>query len=552
MKSLSLLPVLPLVAKQFRNLPNFSNDLNTFLMPGWMLPGFAFMRAKGFAEVNAIYINNLAGDTIAEVDSAQMKACTTSSADYFKFSSKPTLNNALDGNSYLDNFTYLKHKQFTLPCGYYYYQIHFTDNSDVYSDIWQVVNADAVLAATDLIANGDFKTGMLQWSTTGAWTADPANNNASYSGAGSGMVLQQAISGHSSGSKRYKISFTVTSMVGTGAGNGLTVQVWDDAGDAALDQELRITGNGSYTFYASKLNIFTITSTGISDFKIGPISIKEVIGVSGEYVTLKTYNNCRGLNSLDSNDVDYLEWFMLDARIVEPEYNQTIQQSENGIAEQITTFARAIKTLNLTPLLLPEFAVTYLNTLNVYDAVGIYDGVTDDRYAYDINFDDENPEAIEITEFKLKKTDWTASGIYAETTLAFNCTIDMSDGCCGDIAPVACMDPGDYSLNITVENQGQPIVTIIEAMFTTIPGSSNLWVELFVAKVENGAFTSCGAPEVEYVSAGVIPAQQYAVIGFQYQMPDDWEGYTFCFYIKLFQVGCPEFAVSDKESYIPE
>ena len=107
MKSLSLLPVLPSVAKQFRNLPNFSNDLNTFLMPGWMLPGFAFMRAKGFAEVNAIYINNLAGDTIAEVDSAQMKACTTSSADYFKFSSKPTLNNALDGNSYLDNFTYL-------------------------------------------------------------------------------------------------------------------------------------------------------------------------------------------------------------------------------------------------------------------------------------------------------------------------------------------------------------------------------------------------------------------------------------------------------------
>lgn len=552
MKSLSLLPALPSVAKQFRNLPNFSNDLNSFIMPGWMLPGFAFMRSSYFTEVDAIYITNIAGNIVAEVDPVQMKAYITATADYFKFSSKPTLNNALDGNTFLDNFTYLKHKQYTLPCGYYYYRIHFNNNTNVYSDIWQVVDTQAVLSGIELIANGDFKTGMLQWSTTGAWTADPANSNASYTGAGAGLVLQQAISGHDTGDKRYKISFTVTSMAGTGSGKGLTLQVWDGANDAALDQELRITTNGTYTFYASKLNYFNIISDGITGFKIGPISIQEVIGATGDYVTMQTYNNCRSLNSLDTNDADYLEWFMLDARIVEPEFKETIQQSENGNAEQITTFARAVKTLNLTPMLLPEFAVTYLNTLNVYDAVEIYDGVTADRYAYDVNFDSDSAEAIEITEFKMKKADWTPSSIYAETTLAFNCTIDMSDSCCGDIAVVECMDPSDYTLNITVQDQGEPIVTIIESMISPIAGSANLWVELFVAKVENGAFTTCGAPELEYVSAGVIPAQQYAVIGFQYQMPDDWEGYTFCFYVKLFQVGCPEFAVSDKESYIPE
>jgi len=552
MKALSLLPALPALDKQFRYLPNYADNLHTFVMPGWLLPGFAFMRVKGPTTPTAIYVNNLAGDTIAELDPGQMRAYTTTSADYFKLSSRPTYNNALDGDTFLDNATYLKHKAYTLPCGTYYYQVHFSDGSDVYSDVWNVESVSALLSGTELVANGDFSTGMLQWSTTGAWTADPANNNASYSGAGSGMVLQQALpSGNDTGDKRYKITFTVTSMAGTGAGKGLAIQVYDDAVSADYDQELRIAANGTYTFYASKLNILTISSTGITGFKIGPITIQEIVGVEGEYVTLQTYNNCRALNSLDSNDTDYLEFILLPARLLEPKYNQTLQQSENGNTEQITTFARAFRTMVLTTLELPEFVITYLNTLNVYDKVAVCDGITQVRYAYDVAIDDEDPSAYEITEFKLS-VDWQPSSIYGLATLEFNCNTDVSDSCCGNIEAVTCMDPSDYALNIIVANQGEPIVTIIESPVGPIAGAANLWVELFVAIIPNGDFTTCNLPLSEYASAGVIPAQQYAVIGFQYQMPEDAVGNTFCFFIKLYQLGCPDYAISNKVSYIPE
>ena len=170
--------------------------------------------------------------------------------------------------------------------------------------------------------------------------------------------------------------------------------------------------------------------------------------------------------------------------------------------------------------------------------------------SYDVDFNDEDANVHEITEFKLSN-EWQGSSIYGLATLKFNCTIDLSDSCCGNIEAVTCMDTGDYALNISVADQGQPIVTILEGGGPII-GSGNLWAELFVAIIANGEFTTCNIPLTYYNSAGVIPAQQYATIGFQYQMPEDWEGYTFCFYIKLFQVGCPEFAVSDKESYIPE
>ena len=551
MKTLSLLPALPALNKQFRYLPNYADNLHTFIMPGWLLPGFAFMRSKSAAVVLSIYVKDLAGNTVAELDPGQMRAYTTTSADYFKLSSRPTANNALDGDSFLDNGTYLKHKAYTLPCGIYYYQIHFSDGSDVYSDVWKVESVSALLSGTELVANGDFSTGMLQWSTTGAWTADPANNNASYSGAGSGMVLQQALpSGNDTGDKRYKVTFTVASMAGTGAGKGLAIQVYDDAGSADYDQELRITTNGTYSFYASKLNTLTITSTGITGFRIGPISIQEIIGAGGEFITIQTYNNCRALNSLNQSDADYLEWFMLPARILEPEYKDVLQQSENGHALQVTTFARSVKTLNLTPLQLPEFVITYLNTFNVYDSVAVYDGITHERYAYDVDFNDEDANVHEITEFKLSN-EWQGSSIYGLATLKFNCTIDLSDSCCGNIEAVTCMDTGDYALNISVADPGQPIVTILEGGWPII-GSGNLWAELFVAIIANGEFTTCNIPLTYYNSAGVIPAQQYATIGFQYQMPEDAVGNTFCFFIKLYQLGCPDYAVSNKVSYIPE
>ncbi len=543
----------PLITgKQFRNRDNFrKEDYHSLIASNHLLPGFCFKRKAdqfNFNEADGakLEVYDISGNVAAQIPNAQLEFYQTGVYEYLKLRPHRPYNMLnLDGNGFLDDATYMEGiKPYTMPCGWYYYVITLTKNEGTSeklysSEIFRVIDNEPVTDKINLVENGNFENGFSGWNTDGTWSVSGGVATLDIMGMSS-LALDRDIVVANASKSRYRIRFTITNIAIAGAISGIEVRVNHELEYPNI-HALRLRTNGTYTFYADDINTFRIYILD-STFSISNISIEKVIGFE-EMIFLRSDNECRGIAALPSTvaqgdeDPNYFDFTLLDASILSPEYGEELQQDENGELEKTSTFVRAFKAFDVSPMLLPEFVIDYLASLNTFDNVFIHDGKLNKYYA--LNTEEDETDAISVNNFRLKNQ-WQPGHTYGLINLSFDLNLNIKNSCCDEFEPCEC-DESFAALIQVSEEEG--LIAHIEpyqgpsSTALTYPDCS--LVELFVALL--------GVGPVVYETTGiVVSGAVFNSLGIDFQME---LGNNYRFKVVVNQNGCFYDEESPKADY---
>lgn len=546
--------ILLITDKQFRNRDNFKNEnLHSLIASQHIMPGFCFKRKiDGYSfDVNysgtlGVYDINL--NLVAQIPNQQVEFYQSDGYEYVKLRPHRGYFAVTNGNSYLDDSTYMKIKPGELSCGWYHYILTLTKNQGIEqklycSEMFQITDDEVVTDKINLVENGDFVNGLIGWNTAGTWSfsGGVATNSAN----AGGLVLDRDIIITDSSKYRYKISFYVESInLLSSPFDGLEIRVYHSSTYKEI-QALRVRTTGQFIFYADDVNTFRLYATQCT-FAISNLRIEKIIGYE-QKVYLQAENLCRNIAALPGEN--YFDFTLLDAEILSPEYGEELKQDENGNLEKLNSFARAFKLFDIEPLLLPEFMIDFISKLNTFDYVHVYDGKL--KRLFELNTTVDETEAISINNFVLKNQ-WEGNDVYGLINLQFEQNLAIKNTCCDEVDICNCDE--DFEPLIQVTQQEEDYVVNISPVGG--PSSvSNIYpacslVELWYGVATGQTDIDCeGLPayQITYRSSGIIVSgEEFNENGIDFQMED---GKSYCFYVKVTQNGCFYNTESNHEAF---
>lgn len=433
------LPIYEDLQQQNRYRPNCENrDIHTFICPNYTLPGFFFTRPKSITQVDDVVIRDLNGNLVATLPVEQLHTIATANYDGIGYT--PQVIRRLEDET-IDGY-----ENWTLPCGLYYIEITETlypnYGKKYYSELFRVVDADAITDGEELVFNGKFIGGSLSgWATNGTW--DASTGKAVYSGGGGGYLLDQTISYTPDKLHLYRIEFTIsnfTTVSGTPYlrvySNGLNTR-----------DNVKVSGNGTYVFYVNDVSrVLLQMFTGSATFAIDNISIQKIVGWDG-YVGITAAKTCTFPNSDDGSGYEgqstrllFYNNLLLDAKILAPQYGEDRTENETGNLENILTFVRAYKLHAVTPLQLPEAVVDAVHQLNTCNYVQIHNSESAQTWqlaSTDDSGSNLRPRTFVAFSFS---NEWQPGQCYALSQLVFEENLSVKSKCCDVAEAVTCFD----------------------------------------------------------------------------------------------------------------
>lgn len=541
-----LLPFYELKEQQFRfrDNCNLGEEAHSFRIPNYSLPSFFFKREKRPQTINYFYVYDINDNLIVTMGGEYLHMVSAPTFDGFGYVS----NKIENGLSIFDDATVgdSNFNNYLLPCGKYYIRLEEEDTvKKYYSEVFEVVDAQAVTDKLELVINGGFDN-LDNWVTSGTWIVGAGI--AQYLGAGGGFLLSQFINTTDDDQHFYKVQFTISDYQDSGDATKY-IRVYFNGLDSL--NSVVVKGNGTYTYYVKNVSRVVIQSfNGEVRFGITDISVQKVIGHK-DHVSLLLSRDCRFPNSIDKANYNYFNYYLLDALILEPEYGEVIKEEENGDMERVISFARPFKKHRITPMLLPEPVADALSQLNTFDIVELYDGIKNDLFR--VNSVEDLVKVRSIQSFDVKIEWQQPVSCYMLADIGFEESIYAGNKCCDDAQGIlACFDPeaGDYV-------QPEITVTFVDGHFhialsNTPVGMEASFVNLQYSKQASGDYTDCNAMPEPSISTGIIvPYAQFAADGIDFYA-NELAGYAFKFAALFTQVGCANLsAVSTSDCHGP-
>lgn len=543
-----LLPFYELKSQQFRfrDNCNYGEEVHSFRIPKHMLPAFFFKREKRAQGINYFYVYDLNDNIVATIDPS-VNLQTISTAEYDGFGYVPNrIENGLD--VFADNDpSDRNYNNFLLPCGKYYIKLSEADTiKSYYSEVFEVTDAAPITDQMELILNGSFDDDLNNWLTNGTWVV--GIGTVTYTGGGSGFILSQPINTVDDSHHFYKVSFVINAYNDSGDDTRY-LRVYFN-GDDALNSVV-VKASGGYTYYVKNVSQLYIKHfNGEVTFGIHSISVQKIVGHE-EHVSLLLASECKYPNSIDKENFNYFNYFLLDALILEPQYAEVKKEEENGDFEKVLSFSRPFKTHQITPMLLPEPVADALAQLNTFDIAELYDGTKNDLFL--LNSTEALTKFRSIQSFETS-FEWQAPrSCYMLANISFEENLSILNRCCDDAdGVVECFDAdaGEWI-------QPEIAVTFVDdhfhiALSNTPTGLEASFVELFFKRQLTEDYTNCDGVGTPSTVAGIsVPYSEFAENGIDFYHPDR-AGYVFKFMAFFGQIGCPDsFALSTEACQAP-
>lgn len=522
---------------RFRNYCANGEEVHSFRVPKYSLPSFFFKREKRPLGIGYFYVYDINDQLIATIDPL-VYLHTVSTAEYDGFgyvqnrieNGSATFPDPQEGTSNYDNYT--------LPCGKYYIRLEESNaQKKYYSEVFEVVESEAITDGQELVLNGSLKSNLNNWTTDGSISI-VAGFGAQYLGGATTSILNQILNPSSDGMHFYKVSFSINAW---GGGPTEYIRVHFNGFDEA--NSVYVTGIGTYTGYfknVSKIEVHYYNAD--VHFVISDISVQKIVGHEN-HIGLLSSRTCKYPNSINRAIHNYFNYFLLDAQILAPEYGEVIKEEENGDYEKVLSFSRPFKKHQLTPLLLPEPVADALAQLNTFDVVEIFDAFKKDSFI--LNSQDRLTKFRSIQQFETK-IDWQEPNeCYMLATVSFDENLTVFDKCCDDNEDaIECFEVGEGdgdSIVLSVTNAGDHFHI---AKVSSIFALDAAFVTLYYKKESIRTYTDCESIAGANHQTGIsMPWLEFVANGINYYAPDI-STYAYSFFIVISQVGCPETVTS--------
>lgn len=533
-----LLPIYENIEQQFRfrNNCQLGEEIHSFKVPNYMLPSFFFKREKRVNAIGLTRVYNINGTLAAAIPTADLLQVSSPEFDGIGYVPKRINNILAEFASVATNDE--PYENYLLPCGKYYYELHETFNGRIYySEVFEVVDKTILVDSNELVLNGGFDVDLANWVTSGSWAV--TSGKAVYSGGGTSRLLAQTITDSGIDDIHF-YQFTVT------------ISNYNDSGDATRylrafcewphpTNSIYINGNGTYTFYFTGVHTVALQAfNGDVTFKIDNISIKKVVGAE-EYVSMLLSQSCKFPNSIQKEAYNFFNYFLFDAKILQPEYGEVLKEDENGDFEKTLSFVRPFKKHQMTPLLLPEPVADALAQLNTFDIVEIYDADRQDSFL--LNSTKRLTQFRSIQSFETK-FEWQENGCYMLSDISFEENLALFDKCCDDAQEVCPCFNAEQKLQISVsfvagrflieslngDGEGQEPFEGAECAMVRLSYTKGLLID----------YVDCHTLDGVYVSAGIsVPYSEFLENGIAFYV-NDADTTVYKFLLTASQVGCDD------------
>lgn len=533
-----LLPFYESKEQQFRFRNNCQQDqeLHTFRVPGYSVPSFFFKREKRPSSVDQMWVMDLNDNVVINIAGDHIHNIATADYDGIGY-----VHEKIQANNHLITSPApgdLGYEDYILPCGKYYILIaESVTGKTYYSEIFEVVDDEAITDNQELVVNGTFNSNFSNWLIDGPWTISSAKALVT-SGVAGDYIKQTVNNANDDDMHFYKVSFDISSFIDL-AGVTSYVRVFFN-GDSDYMNSVVVKPpvqpfTGSYTFYVKNVSEIVVKiMQGNITFQIDNISVQKVTGHT-DHVSMLLSKTCKFPNSIDSANYKYFNYFLLDALIAAPEYGEVLKEDENGDFEKTLSFVRPFKKYQIEPMLLPEPVADALAQLNTFDFVELYDGTKNDIFR--LNSADPLTQFRSIQAFETK-TEWQGSDCYMLATVSFEENLAVHDKCCDDSEDIIeCFDKDDVD--------SQPVIA---AEFDTDHfhislendpvGLSAAWVHLYFQKVSIVSYSDCESIGGTSTYSGIsVLFTEFEANGIDFYVPD-YEDFVYKFFIRVSQITC--------------
>jgi hypothetical protein len=530
-----MLPFYEAKEKQFRFRANCDDDspLHSFRIPNYMLPSFFFKREKRPLDIGFFRVYDL-NDTLVAQLSALRHIHSVSAPLFDGFGYVP---NRLE--SILDTFATPEapdpgYSNYLLPCGKYYIELSESDDvKKYYSEIFEVVDDEAITDGDELILNGRGQTTMDNWLTGGSWA--PSGSTMNYGGGTTGVILSQVISNANDDDNHfYKVSFNIGGWNNFGDPTRYVRVFLNGAGDYV--NSILVDGSGTpYTYYVKNVSqiVFQVFNGNVT-FVLGSVSVKRIDG-HVNHVSMMTSRSCKFPNSIAVATYNYFNYYLLDALIAAPEYGEVLKEDENGDFEKVYSFVRPFKKYSLQPMLLSEPVADALAQLNTFDIAELFDSINNDVFL--LNSNERLTQFRSIQSFETK-FEWQDKDCYMLANISFEENLAVYDKCCDDNEDVApCFDPEDPLTELTIAVDFLTDHFHISAS-NTPADLEGTFITIAYRKVAIGGYIDCSTIGGAETLTGIeMPYADFLANGADFYVSDVAD-YVYSFFVNVTQLRC--------------